>query len=178
MITLDDYTKPCEAENGGVEAVVVCKQCDIDYTNTTISDGSISAITMKDGKKAYTWTPDLEQASATDNATGTRANNSYFKTHGLMVVFTDDSDSTAALAEDAGRSNIVAFVKYATPPDEDAKYKAFGFVNGLRLTTEEAGTGQLYEDLRGHTLNFEGKELTRALSISDTLIASILVPAS
>lgn len=178
MITLDDYTKPCESENGGVESVVVAKWCDIDYANTTIADRSITAITMKDGKKAYTWTPDLEQAFATDNGTGTRTNNSYFKTHALMVTFTDDEDTTAALAEDAARSLIVAFVKYATPPDKDAKYKAYGFINGLKLPTDESGTGQLYEDLRGHVLNFEGKELTRALTISDTLIASILVPAS
>lgn len=178
MITLNDYTKPCEAENGGIEQIVVAKWCDIDYTAATIAAGAITAISMNIGTKAYTWTPDLEQASATDNATGTRANNSYFKTHGLMVKFTDDSDTTAALAEDAGRTNIVAFVKYATPAGETAKYKVFGFVNGLRLTTEEAGTGQLYDDGRGHTLNFEGKELTRALTISDALVASILIPAS
>jgi hypothetical protein len=178
MITLDDYTKPRDAENGGVEAVVVIKACDIDRTSSTIADGVITALVLNESKKGYTWTPDLEQAMATDNATGNRTNNSYFKTHTLMVVFTDDASTTAALAEDAGRTNIVALVKYATPPGEDAKWKAFGFLNGLRLTTEEASTGQLYEDLRGHTLNFEGKELTRALSIAEGLVDAVLVPAS
>lgn len=178
MITLVDYTKPCDAENGGVEAVVVAKWCDIDYSSATISDGEITALDMNAAVKAVTWTPDLEQAFANDNATGTRTNNSYFKTHILNVKFTDDDDDTAKLAEDAGRTNIVAFVKYAQPVGETAKYKVFGFVNGLRLTTGEAGTGQLYDDGRGHTLNFEGKELTRALVISDTIVDALLIPSS
>lgn len=176
MITLVDYTKPDEAENGGVENVVVAKACDI--LSYTIADGAITAIVMKDGKKAVTWTPDLEHAMATDNATGNRPNNSYFKTHTVMVQFTDDEPVTAKLSEDAGRANLVFFVKFAVPPGGTAKYKAYGFLNGLRLTNEESSTGQNYEDLRGHTLNFEGKELSRALTISSALVDSLLVPAS
>lgn len=176
MITLDDYAIQCEAENGGAEEVVVFQICDRD--TYTIVDGEITALTMKTGKQAYRWTPDLEHIKADDNGTRNSENNSYFKTHMLMVQFTDDEDVTAKLAEDSGRVFLCALVKYAVPEGETVKYKAFGFLNGLRLTTSEGPVGQLYDDLRGHTLNFEVKELTRALKISDTIVDTLLNPPS
>lgn len=175
-VTLDDYLKQACAENGGVDQVVVCEHEDI--STYTVLNREITALTMKTGKQAYSWTTDLESAFATDNATRSSDNNSYFKTHALMVQFKDDEDITAKLAEDAGRCFLVAFVKFAKPEGETEKWKAYGFFNGLRLTTEESGTGQRYEDLRGHTLNFEVKELTRALKISDTIVDSLLNPPS
>lgn len=177
-ITLDDYDIQCESENGGIEQVVVIQKCDIDQSTVTISDREITAISPKTGKQAYRWTPDLEHAMASDNGTRSSENNSYFRTHSLMVQFTDDEDVTAKLDEDAGRVFLVAFVKYAVPEGDSDKYKAFGFFNGLRLTTSEGPVGQLYEDLRGHTLNFEVKELTRALKIDSSLVEAMLNPPS
>jgi len=178
VITLDDYDIQCEAENGGIDQVLVAQVCDIDYTSVTITDREITAISMKTGKQAYRWTPDLEHAMASDNGNRSSENNSYFRTHSLMVQFTDDEDVTAKLDEDAGRVFLVAFVKYAVAEGETAKYKAFGFFNGLRLTTSEGPVGQLYEDLRGHTLNFEVKELTRALKIDSAVVEALLDPPS
>lgn len=175
-ITLDDYLKQGCAENGGVEDVVVCEVEDVD--SYTVANREITALTMKTGKQAYKWTPDLESAFATDNGNRNSDNNAYWKLHTLMVQFKDDEDLTAQISEDAGRVFLIAFVKFAQPEGETVKYKAYGFFNGLRLTTEESGTGQRYEDLRGHTLNFEVKELTRALKVSDTIVDSLLDPPS
>lgn len=175
-VTLTDYAELCERENGGVEAVVVLDKCN---RNTyTIVDGVITALTTKNGSKAYTWTPDIESAKFDDNGTGNRANNSYFKTHVGLIIFKDDESVTAKLDEEAGRAKLILFVKYARPVGETAKWKAFGFINGMTVTTSEASTGQMFEDLRGHTLNFEGKETSRALEIDENIISSILVPAS
>lgn len=175
-ITLTDYAEQCERENGGVEAVVVLDKCN---RNTyTILNGAITALTTVNGTKAYTWTPDIESAKFDDNGTGNRENNSYFKTHTGLVIFKDDEDVTAKLDEEAGRGKLIFFVKYARPAGETAKWKVFGFLNGMTVTTSEASTGQMFEDLRGHTLNLEGKETTRALTITDTIVQSILVPAS
>lgn len=175
-ITLQDYSELCERENGGIEAIVVLDKCN---RNTyTIADGAITALTTANGTKAYTWTPDVESAKFDDNGTGNRANNSYFRTHVGMVQFKDDEAVTASLDENAGRGKLIFFVKFARPVGEDAKWKVYGFLNGMTVTTSEASTGQMFEDLRGHTLNFEGKEITRALSVSDAIVQSILVPAS
>lgn len=175
-ITLTDYSELCERENGGVEAVVVLDKCN--RGTYTIVDGVITALVTENGTKAYTWTPDLESAKFDDNGTGNRANNSYFRTHVGMIVFKDDESVTAKLDEEAGRGKLIFFVKYARPAGETAKWKAYGFLNGMTVTTSEASTGQMFEDLRGHTLNLEGKETTRALEISDSIVASILIPAS
>ena len=133
-ITLDDYLKQCEAENGGVDEVVVAQPCDV--LSYTVVNKEITAIAMKTGKQAYSWTTDLESAFATDNATRSSDNNSYFKTHALMVMFKDDEDLTAQISEDAGRVFLIAFVKFSQPAGETAKWKAYGFFNGLRLTSE------------------------------------------
>jgi len=175
-VTLTDYEELCERENGGVEAVVVLDKCN--RNSYTIADGVITALTTVNGTKAYTWTPDLESAKFDDNGNGSRENNSYFRTHVGMVQFKDDEAVTAKLDEQAGRAKLIVFVKFSRPVGEDAKWKAYGFINGLAVTTSEASTGQMYEDLRGHLLNLEGKETTRALTISDTIVQTILVPAS
>jgi hypothetical protein len=175
-VTLQDYSEQCERENGGVEAIVVLDKCN--RGAYTIADGEITALVTADGTKAYTWTPDIESAKFDDNGNGNRENNSYYRTHVGMIQFKDDEDVTASLDEESGRAKLICFVKYSRPVGEDAKWKAYGFLNGLTVTTSEASTGQMFEDLRGHLLNLEGKETTRALKISDTIVDSILVPAS
>jgi len=175
-ITLTDYSEMCDRENGGVEAIVVLDKCN--RGAYTIAAGAITALVTANGTKAYTWTPDIESAKFDDNGNGNRENNSYFRTHVGMVQFKDDEDVTAALDEETGRGKLIFFVKYSRPVGENAKWKAYGFINGMTVTTSEASTGQMFEDLRGHLLNLEGKETTRALTISDTIVQSILVPAS
>jgi len=179
MITIDDYVKSCERENGGVERIVVAELCKIDQDNTTLTGREITAIAMTTGSQAYTWTPDMESAVFTDNGTGDRTNNSVFRTHSGTVIFKEDTDIVADMDEDLGRSTgLVFFVKYATPAGSSTKWKCFGFANGMTVTTSEASTGQNYEDLRGHTMNFEGKELTRALNIDQADVLALLVPVS
>lgn len=178
-INLDDYLKSCERENGGVEQVVVAELCKIDQTAVTIAGREITAVAMNTGEQAYSWTPDMESAKFDDNGTGDRTNNSYFRAHVGMVQFKDDAATTAQIDEEAGRSTgLVFFVKFAVPTGGTTKWKAYGFVNGMTVTTSEASTGQNYEDLRGHLLNFEGKELTRALTIDEALITPLLTPTS
>jgi len=179
MITLTDYTKACERENGGVESVVVAELCKINKASVVITGREITAVEMTDTFESYQWTPDMESAMFSDNGTGNRANNSVFRTHTGLVIFKVDSDIVAALDENSAKSTgLVFFVKYSTPSGNDAKWKAFGFLNGMTTTTSESSTGQNYEDLRGHTLNFEGKELTRALNIDEALVLALLVPTS
>jgi len=176
-ITLTDYTEQCERANGGVEMVVVLSKCNRG-AYTINADKEITALVTADGTRAYAWTPDIESAKFDDNGTGNRANNSYFRTHVGMIQFKDDEAVTAKLDEESGRAKLIVFVKFAQPVGSTAKWKAYGFLNGMTVTTSEASTGQMFEDLRGHLLNLEGKETTRALSISDTIVQSILVPAS
>ncbi len=176
-ITLDDFEKLCEAENGAIDEAVVYQICDRD-SFTVDANKVITALAMKSGKQAYKWTPDMESAFADDNGQRSRENNSYLKNHLFTIIFKDDESVTAKLDEDSGRVFLGVIVKLSTPVGADQKWKHLGFLNGLALTTSEAPTGQLYEDLRGHTLNFAGKELTRALTISDTIVDTLLNPPS
>jgi len=177
MITLEDYSKLCERENGGVERIVVAELCKVDKTGVTFTGREITDVAMVAAAQAYAWTPDMESAMFSDNSTGNRGNNSVMRTHTGLVIFKDDSELVADLDENLAKSTgLVFFVKYATPIGNVSKWKVFGFFNGMTVTTSEASTGQNYEDLRGHTMNFEGKELTRALDIDEALVLALLIP--
>jgi len=105
-ITLTDYTEQCERANGGVEMVVVLNKCDRN-TYTINTDKEITALTTKDGTRAYSWTPDMESAKFDDNGAGNRTNNSYFRNHVGMIQFKDDEAVTAKLDEESGRAKLM-----------------------------------------------------------------------
>jgi len=173
-IELDDYDKQSQADNGGIDEFIVYEIVNRD--TYTLAAGVITALSMKTGEQAYRWTPDLESASANDGATRSRENNSYLRNHAAMIIFKDDEDVTAKLSENAGRGFFGIIVKKSHPTD--SIYRHLGLINGMTLEEEEGAYGQLYEDLRGHTLNFVGKELSRAPSISAAIVATLLNPPS
>lgn len=172
-IELEDYTKNCESENGGVEQFVIANKCDITYT---LTNGVVTSISNDIGTQAYSWTPDMESANATETTTKNRANNSVFHAQTAMIQFKEDTDTVVSLTENAAKGFFVIFVKKATAGT--ATWRVYGLVNGMTLETAEGTMGQLYEDLRGHTLNFVGKELAKAPSIAENLVTALLVPAS
>jgi len=173
-IELDDYTKNCEAENGGIDEFIIYNICD--RASYTLDDGVVTAMTMKNGTQAYSWTPDMESATAGETTTRSRANNSVFHAQTAMIMFKEDSNAVVDLVANAGKGFFGIIVKKSDP--DGSVYRHLGLVNGMTLETAEGVLGQLYEDLRGHTLNFVGKELAKAPSISLVIVASLLVPAS
>lgn len=173
-IELDDYTRNCESENGGVEQFIIANKCDLTYT---LVNGVVTAASNAIGTQAYSWTPDMESANATETTTKNRANNSVFHAQTAMIQFKEDSDAVVSLVENAAKGFFVIFVKKATA-EATADWRVYGLVNGMTLETAEGALGQAYEDLRGHTLNFVGKELAKAPSIDEATVLALLVPAS
>jgi hypothetical protein len=118
----------------------------------------------------------MESANATETTTKNRQNNSTFHAQTAMIQFKEDTDTVVSLVENSAKGFFVIFVKKATAGT--ATWRVYGLVNGMTLETAEGVMGQLYEDLRGHTLNFVGKELAKAPSIAENLVTALLVPAS
>lgn len=171
---LSAWAKQACADNGGIDEIIVYEIEDRD--TFTVANNVVTAITMDIGKKAFRWTPDMESANATETTTRSRENNSVMHAQTVTVTFKDDLDATVQLIEAVAKGFIGVIIKKSDP--EDAVYRHYGALNGMTIETVEGVQGQLYEDLRGHTLNFVGKELAKAPAISDTLVDSILVPAS
>lgn len=173
-VDLSNYSKNCNAENGGVDEFIVYSICD--RASYELSNGAVTALTMSNGKKAYRWTPDMESATAGEITNRSRPNNARWTPQTAMIMFKDDDSETTDLISETSEGFFGIIVKKSDP--ETPTYRHYGLVNGMTLETAEQVLGTLYEDLRGHTLNFVGKELAKAPTISAEIVASILVPAS
>ncbi len=167
---LQDWKRKACAENGGTEDLYVYNLDDRE--SYTLEDGVVTAITLKAGKTAVRWTPDMESGLFTDNGNRSRANNSVFTGQTGMVQFKDDDDVTVELVDQVTRGFVCVIAKQAMP-DGVMKFRHYGLINSMTIETTEGTTGQLYEDLRGHTLNFVGKELGKAPSVPLSVIESI-----
>lgn len=173
-VTLTNYSKNCNAENGGVDEFIVYSICD--RASYTVTNGAVATLVMSDGKKAYRWTPDMESATAGEITNRNRVNNARWTPQSAMIIFKDDDSETTDLVSNTANGFFGVIVKKSDP--ETPTYRHYGLVNGLTLETAEQVLGQLYEDLRGHTLNFVGKELAKAPTVPAEIVAQILIPAS
>lgn len=174
MCELTAYYKNACAENGGVDEFIVYEIEDRD--SYTVAGGAVTALTMKTGKKAVRWTPDMESATAGETTTRSRENNSVMNAQTAMIMFKDDDLETVNTISNASKGFLGVIVKKSDP--DDAVYRHYGLVYGMTLETAEGVMGQLFEDLRGHTLNFVGKELVKAPTIDSSIVTTLLTPPS
>tara|TARA_R110000803_G_scaffold83031_2_gene149208 strand:+ start:1498 stop:2031 length:534 start_codon:yes stop_codon:yes gene_type:complete len=173
---LTNYTRGNCAENGGVDELIVYN-LENRATYTLAADGlSIDTMTMAIGKKAFQLTPDMESATAGLNGAHDRTNNSKMMTQTAMIIFKDDEDATVDICNLLLGGYFGVIAKKSTPTG--AVYRHYGLVNGMTVESIEDVLGQVYEDMRGKTVNFVGKELIYAPSIGSALVDAILIPAS
>lgn len=170
-IELQDYNKNKCAENGGVSEIYLYQLCDRE-SFTLSPEGVVTGITLKSGTTAVRWTPDIESSVFTDDGARQRENNSYMVSQTGMIMLKDDDDSTRESVEDASRGFLGVIVKKANPAGVN-QFIHFGFVNGMVAETTNGTTGQNFEDMRGHTVNFMGKELGLAPTVDASVIPTI-----
>ena len=170
-----NYSKGACAENGGTEEFYVYNIAD--RTSYTLASGVVTDIVLANGTKAVTWTPDMESGTAGETTTRSRENNSVFQAQTGLITFKDDADVTVDIINQVSRGFLGVIVKKAMA-DGSLAYRHYGLINGMTIETAEGVLGQLYEDLRGHTINLVGKELTKAPSVDSAVITTILVPVS
>lgn len=174
MCELTAYYKNACAENGGIDEFIVFEIEDVD--TYTVAGGAVSALTLLTGKKAVRWTPDMESATAGETTTRSRENNSVMHAQTAMIMFKDDDLETTQLISNASKGFYGIIVKKSDP--DDTAYRLLGGTYGMTLETAEGVQGQLFEDLRGHTLNFVGKELIKAPTIDTSIVTALLTPLS
>ena len=169
------YTKGACADNGGTEDWYVFNTADVD--TLTFTNGVVTALTLVLGAKAVKWTPDMESGLATNTPTRSRDSNSLFNAQTAKVIFKDDEDVTVDIVDQVAKGFVGIIIRKAQA-DGTFKARLYGALNGLTIETAEGTTGEKYEDLRGHTLNFVGKELTPPASISEAITTALLIPLS
>lgn len=167
------YSKLNCAENGGIDEIIIYNL--ENRASYTLATGEITALALNTGKQAWQLTPDLESGTAGQTPTRSRENNSKMIPQTAMIMFKDDENPTVDLCEILLGGFFGVIVKKSDP--DDNLYRHYGLINGMTVDTIEDTLGQLYEDLRGKTVNFVGKELAMAPSVDPAIIAGLLTPA-
>jgi len=169
------YAKNYCAENGGVDEVIIY---DMERVSTlTFANNIVSALTLEDSYKAYRIITDMESSNFTDVSTRSRANNSKMVAQTGLIIVKDYDLATVQLVEQLSLAYLGMIAKFSMA-DGTSKWHHYGLLNGMTMTTGESTIGQLYEDLRGTTLNFEGKELTKAPEVDNAIVQALLTPTS
>jgi len=171
------YFKKFCAENGGWDEVIYYNLEDRITLELDGKKKTITNLVLADGAKAHRIVPDMESIGLGDNSNRSRENNSKMVTQSGVIIFKDDDDDTVELIEEFS-IGFWGVIGKKSRADGTSVWRHFGVQNGMTMETSEGALAQLYEDLRGHTLNLVGKELTKAPSIADGLVQSLLIPNS
>ncbi len=168
------FARVCDS-TAGVRRAVIYSKFDADGEDNvdtlTISGGEITDLTLKSGKQAFAFNFEVETANATDNAVGEKANSAYAREQSVMLMMAGNTALQIDEFETMGKGRLCVIVEL-----EDGTYEHYFIENGAKMLDERA-TGTAYEDFNGTTLNFSGKERTKAKKIDATIVESLLTPA-
>lgn len=163
----------CDNNAGGVLDILVADKCQIaGYTETT--PGEVDSITMETGAQFFRIETQRLTASFEENETNNYDNGSKFYDQILnIVVARRDLDRRNAISElGAGQKDLVFIVK-----DSNGTYWEMGIEEGMKLFTNNGGSGTKKEDLNGYTIQFTGQSSDLMSTVDSSIITALLSPA-
>jgi hypothetical protein len=150
------------------------KSCDgsSNIESSTYDAGEITALTLATGVYAYPILVEEETSTFTDTAVGDKANKSYGRDQSATIVIhkNDAGDIDRIENIEKGRYTFICRLN-------DGTNEVLFFENGAKVTDERT-PGTAYEDGNMNTLTATGKEKRKAMKISNTIVESLLEPAS
>ncbi len=166
---LAGFEKICDTA-GGVAKAYGWSTTETD--TLTFADGTITALTLNSGKYAYPINFEIETSTYTDTAIGERANSSYGREQAASIMLAGNTAAMIANIEDIakGRTTIAFELN-------DGTCEVLFLENGAKLL-DERNVGTAYTDRNGTTLNFAGREKSKACKVSSAIILALLEPAS
>lgn len=163
----------CDNNAGGVLDILVADKCQVaGYTEA--SPGIVDSITMESGSQFFRIETQRLTASFQENETNNYDNGSKFYDQILdIVVARRDVARRNAIAElGAGQKDLVFLVK-----DSNGTWWEMGLEEGLKLFTNNGGSGTKKEDLNGYTIQFTGQSSDLMSTVDDGIIMALLSPA-
>lgn len=161
--------------NGGITEVYVFKVNDLDDTTPyTITDGQVTDITLKSGKRAWKFELSDDASSFTDTPSSDRAAGTSWSDQSLVAVLNDNKKATRNLIATLVKQRFCAIVKQVAGDE----YKLLGAYRGLSVATAENASGTTINERNGYTITANGQETAPAYDVDSTIIANLLIPES
>lgn len=167
------YSRPDADNIGGVDEIVVAQLEDIDKTNSTISDGEITALAMNSTKKGYRFFLEENLTNFQDVLTITEGNGTRMADQTVTMILNDMKKSTRNNLMDVATNWVVLFMKTS-----QGTWKVLGWDYGLKMRTGSGDSGTAKADRNGFTVAFGGQQKGLAYDIDGSLVTAILTPSS
>jgi hypothetical protein len=168
---LSGYIKPFCVSNGGYKEVYIYKLDD--RATKTRTGNNLTAITLKDGKKAVRYMLQENLSSVTETRENVRENmNGQFNQEANLIL---NSKTQATIDEIAKLGNclIGVIIVYTT-----GLVRHFGYENGMLVESVADESGVAYTDRNGYDISATVIEPETAPYMTLELAQSLLVPAS
>lgn len=183
-------TKLCRTRFGGVVGFIIGEIENI--ASVTAADGEVTAMTMKPGKRAWTFKVEDGTSNFKDSGAGNRQAGTYVNTQTAIVSNNDFEletvNSAMEISEATGLFIVVLYKNGARrlaglSVDRSAAPAGRGTVDldisgGFQADTEEHDSGTNGEDMAGEVWTLTAKENRKPLKISKAISDSLLSVAS
>lgn len=162
------YTKQCRDAQGGVKKFYVTEHANI--SSYTEASGVLTAITMAAGKKFWLYEQEMESAFGTENPTPSNVNGTTFYEQSFNAVLLKRSASLSYSLRALSNQDL-CFIEV----EQTGTMFILGIKNGMALQPSTSPTGTTMGDRNGYELVWMGKEPHMAYTVSDAILATIIV---
>jgi hypothetical protein len=165
------YGFSCDVGAGGLKEVYLIELENV--SSITDSSGTLTAITKATNKVFRKYQLVQDTASANEELVGNQQNGTLYYSQNVTIVINKQNvnvrNEILLLAKN--RLAIVAI-------DNNDTARLYGWDQGLRLTTGQAGTGTAWGDRNGYTLTFTGNQNKLAYFVDDDTVDTLETPGA
>lgn len=166
------YNDQCYDGLGGIDWAAAIETRYID-TLTVDASNQVTAMTLKNGKRAYDFHFEVETAFFDDVKTVNAKNGTRYSAQSMTFVMNNMENATRNRVEQIASSRTTWIVRKA-----NGNYKVLGAHLGLAMTTGTGSSGTVRDDRDGYELNLIQNEKALAYDIPEAIALSLLLPAS
>lgn len=153
-ITNAGYSKGCDASYGGIKKVVIYEKAGLNLDDMTVTDGTISALSVVDGYSGYSYDFLKDNSNFTEAIVGDGILSSVNWTPAVTLVFRKMSVALRNEIYELSKGLLVIFIK-----DYNDNTWVLGTDRGLQLVASAGATsGNKLEELNGETIMLTGAE--------------------
>lgn len=169
------YQWECLDRNGGISEAYIIKLQDFDDTTPyTVTDGQVTDITLKSGKRAWKFELSDNASTATSTPSANRENGTSWADQSVTMVLNDNKKATRNLIASLVKMHFAVIVKQ----NAGNEYKILGIDRGLTVDTAENAFGTTLDERNGYTITASGQEKQDAYDVDPTIVANLLIPES
>jgi hypothetical protein len=164
------YTKSCRDSIGGIKTVYITELAN--KSTLTHSSGLIATFTLSTGKKFWTFEPEQNTVTASDDETPNANNGTQFFEHKCTMPIVKRTATMSHVFRLMGMTDVMIIIL-----DQNGLYWLLGGINGMKKQASTNPFGQNMGDMNGYTQVFMGQEPYQALQVPSNLIATLTTPA-